>query len=179
MLSVAGAVVLVVLCGTSAAVWLFPGQFPPQSKGDGPRLGVAAQPGASMPASAPPSASAPAPASAERDEVPSSGRPGSPGTRLKATYKTVSLLGAVGFDTEVTVTDPAAVTWTVVLVMPESLKVENLSAGTVKLVQQGTKVTLTPIGLPGNATVIVRYPALLAIGKSVTCTINGDPCTGI
>jgi hypothetical protein len=65
--------------------------------------------------------------------------------------------------------------------MPADKTVENLSTGAVKMVQEGTKVTLTPTGRPGaTATFIVRFPALLALGKSVTsCTINGEPCAGI
>jgi hypothetical protein len=178
LLSVAGAVVLVVLCGTSAAVWLFPGRFGLSSPGEGPRLGVGTQPGASAPASADPTVSSSAPGTAGLGDGGPSGA-ASAGTRIKATYKTVALLGLVGLDVEVTVTDPAAAMWTVILVVPEDRKVELGSTGHVKLVQEGTKVTLTPIGPPGNATFTVRYPALLAAGKSVTCTINGDPCSGI
>jgi hypothetical protein len=59
--------------------------------------------------------------------------------------------------------------------------VENRSTAVVKMVQEGTKVTLTPSGAPGkSASFTIRFPALLALGKAVTsCTVNGRPCEGI
>jgi hypothetical protein len=182
MLSVAGAVVLVILCGTTAAVLLYSGKIPPLSKGDGPRLGIGIQSGGSESPSGYPSASPSVSSGAPGGpgEVPAGGGPATPGTRIKATYRTVALLDVVGFDTEVTVTAPASVTWTVVLVMPANILVENRSTGEVRLVQDGLKVTLTPIGPHGNTTFTVRFPGLLTLGKSVTsCTVNGDPCTGL
>lgn len=181
LLSVAGAIVLVVLGGTTVAVLLYPGKIPLLPKGDDPRLGIGTQLGASEAPSAYPSASPSVPAGApgEPGQAPASRDGAPPGTRIKATYKTKTLLGVTGFDTEVTVTAPASAAWTVVLVMPADGLVENRSSGEVNLVQDGLKVTLTPIGQPGNATFTVRFP-LLSLGKSVTsCTINGEPCVAV
>jgi hypothetical protein len=177
LLSVVGAVVLVILCGSATAVWLYPGHKPSLATDDRSRLGTGAQPGSSPDPSGTPTGSPP--------DVPgtvtSTTRASSPATAPTATYKTITLLGLVGFDTEVGVADPASSAWTVVLVMPDDTPVENRSPMVVKLVQQGTKVTLTPIGSSGTkATFTVRFPKLLALGKSVTsCTINGEPCKGI
>jgi hypothetical protein len=180
LLSVVGAVVLVVLCATSVAVALFPGRIPLLSNQNGPRLGVGEQPGSSpsIEPSAFPSAGASVTATPSAGSLQSVLPGASP---VKATYKTIALLGLGGFDTEVTVADPDLLAWTVVLVMPEDKPVENRSAAVVKMVQQGTKVTLTPINPPTKAaTFTVRFPALLALGKTVTsCTVNGDPCAGI
>jgi hypothetical protein len=174
LLSFVGAVVLVVLFGSAAAVWLFPGIGPHTPTQDGPRLRVGAQPGSSPT----PSGSLDSPGVNVSGTSPS---PTPSMARITATYKTIAVLGLGGFDTEVRVVDPTSAAWTVVLVMPADKAVENLSTGAVKMVQEGTKVTLTPTGTPGaTATFIVRFPALLALGKSVTsCTINGEPCAGI
>ncbi len=176
LLSAVGAAVLVVLCGTAAAVWVYPAKIPLLSIGDDPSIGVGAQPGASV------SSSAIATVSPSASSALIAGSPtGSPGAVITATYKTIALLGLGGFDTEVTVNDRALAAWTVVLVMPADKPIENRSPSTVKMVQQGTKVTLTPLH-PGSAstTFTVRFPALLALGKAVTsCTVNGDACTAI
>lgn len=164
LLSVAGAAVLVVLCGSATAVWLYPGRIPFLSKEDGPPIRIGAQPGASSPATAPTSPTS---------------RPSSAPPKPSATYKTIALLGLGGFDTEITVTGPAGTAWIVVLIMPADKPVKNLSPGTIKMVQEGTKVTLTPLNPPGTSTTFtVRFPALLALGQSVTsCTIDAEPCS--
>ena len=62
--------------------------------------------------------------------------------------------------------------------MPEDRTVENRSSDLVKMEQQGTTVTLTPKSTSVRAvTFTVRFPALLALGKSITaCTIDGRAC---
>jgi hypothetical protein len=91
----------------------------------------------------------------------------------------------LGFDTDVTVTNPggaAKAGWTVVLTMPDATAVENRSAQTVKIRQEGATVTVTPVTatLPAGASVsfTIRFPALLALDPSITgCTIDGNACT--
>jgi hypothetical protein len=111
--------------------------------------------------------------------TPQAGSSGSqPGT--SATYKTITLLGLLGFDTEVTVSNPSKTSWQIVLTMPADRQVENLTSNLVKMEQHGTTVTLTPTGPPATSlTFTVRFPALLALGKSITaCTIDGKACKG-
>jgi hypothetical protein len=101
-----------------------------------------------------------------------------PATGTSATYKTLALLGLGGFDTEVTVSNPGRTSWKVLLTMPEDKPVENRSSDLVTMEQQGTTVTLTPTSTSAETvTFTVRFPALLALGKSITaCTIDGRAC---
>ncbi len=195
LLSLAGAVVLVVLISTAAAVMIGGGADtgPDTEAAHGLDSGVQAavtesvvtgsgtpRPGVSgataTPAATPPASGTPLP------EV--TGSAGA-GTSLGASYKTVALLGLGGFDTEVTVHNPgpaAADRWTVVLTMPAVKTVENRSAGAVSMIQSGTEVTVTPLAslaADGSVTFTIRFPALLALGQSITaCTVDGVACTG-
>jgi hypothetical protein len=104
-----------------------------------------------------------------------------PAGGTSATYKTLALLGLGGFDTEVTVSNPGHTSWQVLLTMPADRQVENRSTDLVKMQQTGTSVTLTPVSASaGTVTFTVRFPALLALGKSVTaCTIDGRACSAL
>lgn len=194
LLGLAGATVAIVLCGTAAAVWLNEdGQDrrPPPRSARGGQDGQDGQTGMATAAAPQPSIGASPskkPAPVGTPEGAQANAPSSPAAvpspaSLSASYRTVTLLGLGGFDTEVTVKNPGSAPrdgWTVVLTMPDASAVENRSTDTVKLTQEGQKVTLTPVKpVAGNATVsfVVRFPALLALGKSVTaCTIDGQAC---
>lgn len=109
-------------------------------------------------------------------------------TALTASHKTIALLGLGGFDTEVTVRNPgpaSAQGWTVVLVMPSDKAVENRTPNLAAVTQSADVVTLTATAasreLAANATItlVVRYPALLALGQAAkSCTIDGRACAG-
>lgn len=173
LLSLAGAVVLVVLCGAAGAVWINQGSSKPIEEQRRYGLGTGSQPGIGP---LPPSSSSPS-ASRSPSPSPSPAGPHVSTEPLTATYKTVALLGLGGFDTEVTVRGVGHSTWTVVLTMPDSTKVENRSESVVKMVQDGAIVTLTPLGDVLPVTFVIRFPALLALGKSIkSCTIDGQAC---
>jgi hypothetical protein len=190
LLSVAGALVLVMLCGTASAVYfsnawsmaLLPITEQAQETDDEYPLGIAPQPLPSASRSPSPTLSPP-PATA----VPTTSAPVVPlpsAAALTARYKTIALLGLGGFDTEVTLTNPGDVdheTWTVSLTMPGSNKVQNLSPGTAQLAQDGKKVTITsvkPLARGASLAFTLRYPALLALGQSASnCEINGAACS--
>ncbi|WP_117215162.1 SRPBCC family protein [Allorhizocola rhizosphaerae] len=187
LLSLAGAVVLVVLCATAGAVWVNGGESGPlggASAGYG--LGLGNQPGIG-----PVETGSPTPAGSPRPGSPSFTAPTPTATRPgpsagvgtssgpTATYRTIALLGLGGFDTEVTVRGDPHTKWTVVLIMPDKTAVLNRSPETVNLVQDGINVTVSPVSTGGDATFTIRFPALLAIGKSVSgCTIDARPCSG-
>ncbi len=171
-----GAAVLAVMCGSAFAVWLNGGQLPlglPPLTGnqasDDYGVGAAAQPGPSAspsrtPGSSPTSGDVPVQVSAS-------------GVPAKASYKTVALLGLGGFDTEVTVSDSPHGAWTVVLTMPDATAVENRSKDLVKVEQNGTVVTITPLKATTPVKFTIRFPAVLALGKSAKdCKIDGTPC---
>lgn len=174
LISLAGAAVLAVLVATAAAVWVSarPGRFPVGGHDDPYGLNTGAQAGAS--ASSSPTATA----------IPWRGSSPSPSaaaatSRTSAVFKTIAVLGLGGFDTEVTVSNPGGTSWSVLLTMPEDKPVQNRSGGVVKMEQRGTGVTLTPVD-PGalTAVFVVRFPDLLALGKSITaCTVDGRPCS--
>ncbi len=178
IISVIGSAVLVVLVATAVAVWLNAGppHRPPGVSGEWDPYGLqsGAQAGASpTPATRPSSAFSPAPTSTAQVIV-----SGSPAV-TSASYRTIALLGLGGFDTEVTVKNPGRASWRVVLTMPEDKVVENRSTNLVTMDQQGTSVTLTPANAATETvTFTIRFPALLALGKSVTgCTIDGRACS--
>jgi hypothetical protein len=184
LISLAGAALLVVLATTAIAVWLNSGGTIPKPTGEGYwdpfGIGSGTQPGSSAsPSQSPSSTRGGSPSLIPRQSPPAGSR-----SPLKADYKTVALLGLGGFDTEVTVRNPSGVAhtgWTVELTMPSDKAVENRSTAVVKMVQNGTKVVLTPVQptLDGgkSVTFTVRFPALLALGKAITaCTIDGQPC---
>jgi len=179
LISLAGAVVLVVLIATTVAV-LLSSQSLMDSIGDkdgdpyGLQTGVqSGLPGSSPSVQARPSAIVVIP------PTPVAASSGSPAIPASATYRTIALLGLGGFDTEVTVTNPSRVAWKILLTMPSERQVENLTSNLVKMEQHGTTVTLTPTGPAATRlTFTVRFPALLALGKSITaCTIDGKACT--
>lgn len=128
-------------------------------------------------------------ASASATPLPeATGTPAAATPPLTASYRTIALLGLGGFDTEVTVRNPAAVPqegWTVELTMPAEKTVENRSTGAVAMAQTGTKITVTPVtaartlAANGSVTFVIRFPALLALGQKITaCTVDGVACTG-
>lgn len=197
LLSLAGAVVMVVLVSTAAAVMISGGgdAGPDTEAAHGLDSGVQAaatepavfgsgtpQPGGS----GGPGGTASPGASPLVSGTPLPEVTGSAGAApLTASYKTVALLGLGGFDTEVTVRNPGpavADRWTVVLTMPAVKTVENRSAAAVSMAQSGTEVTVTPLAslaADGSVTFTVRFPALLALGQSITaCTVDGVACTG-
>ncbi|WP_155369688.1 SRPBCC domain-containing protein [Catellatospora vulcania] len=202
LLSLAGAVVLIVLISTAVAVMIggdgggTPGRDtePVYGLGSGVQSGVlptdpaAAASGTPLPgvpgATAQPGASG-SPGSSPLAEATATTPAGTP---LTAGYRTIALLGLGGFDTEVTVRNPGTSpreNWTVVLTMPADRAVENRSTSAVNFTQDGTKVTVTPVGAArtvsanGSVTFIIRFPALLALGQAVTaCTVDGIACTG-
>jgi hypothetical protein len=185
LLSVAGAAILVVLFTTAVAVYLNGGKLPltqvteqSQDKEHDYPLGIAPQPGAS------PSASRSTPPPATSTPSPTPTVVTSPAPPLTARYRTLALLGLGGFDTELTVRNPGDLahgSWTVVVTMPGENKVQNLKTDLVAITQTGKTVTITPVSptlAPGAAiTFTVRFPALLALGQSITdCKINGVAC---
>jgi uncharacterized protein YndB with AHSA1/START domain len=200
LLSLAGAVVLVVLASTAVAAMIGGNGADP---GRDPQTEYGLDSGVQAPAATDPSAGSgtPRPGSSP-GAIPSSGGsaqasgtplPEASGSvaataPLAASYKTIALLGLGGFDTEVTVSNPGPAAregWTVVLTMPAEKTVENRSSGAVSLAQSGTTVTVTPVGTArtlaadGSVTFVVRFPALLALGQSITaCTVDGTACTG-
>lgn len=188
-LSLAGALALVVLCASAAAVWINGSETIPVIGANGIGLGSGKQPGTTEPTR--PSATAsplvPTPTLTPSRLPSPSGYPVAAvsGVPLDATYRTIALLGLGGFDTEVTVHNPAGIAhngWTVVLTMPADNEAQNRSPDAVNLQQNGQTVTLTPVDahLAGNGTVtfVIRFPALLALGKSITaCTIDDRPCS--
>ncbi|GAA1637713.1 SRPBCC domain-containing protein [Catellatospora bangladeshensis] len=195
LLSLAGAVVLVVLVSTAAAVMIGGGADPGPDTDAAHGLDSGVQAAATVPAvtgsgmpgpvvsggTAAPGAS-PLVSGTPLPEVTGSAGAAAP---LAASYKTVALLGLGGFDTEVTVRNPgpaAADRWTVVLTMPAVKTVENRSPAVVGMAQSGTEVTVTPLAslaADGSVTFTIRFPALLALGQSVTaCTVDGIACTG-
>ncbi|GAB4049677.1 SRPBCC domain-containing protein [Catellatospora paridis] len=202
LLSLAGAVVLVVLISTAVAVMIggnsggAPGADtePVYGLGSGVQPGVAA----TDPAAAASGTPQPAVRGASPQPVVSGSAGGSPlpeatgsplaGTPLTANYRTIALLGLGGFDTEVTVRNPGTApreNWTVVLTMPADRAVENRSTSAVTFTRDGPKVTVTPVGpartvaANGSVTFIIRFPALLALGQAITaCTVDGTACTG-
>ncbi|MFC7246111.1 SRPBCC domain-containing protein [Catellatospora aurea] len=201
LLSLAGAVVLVVLISTAVAVVIGggPGGAPDVDTEPVYGLGSGVQPGAVATDPAATASGTPLPGVA--GETPQPGTSGSPGASpvaeatatpagqpLTANYRTIALLGLGGFDTEVTVRNPGTTPregWTVVLTMPADRAVENRSTAAVNFTQEGTKVTVTPVGparsvsAGGSVTFIIRFPALLALGQAVTaCTVDGTACTG-
>ncbi|MEV4413422.1 SRPBCC domain-containing protein [Catellatospora sp. NPDC049609] len=200
LLSLAGAVVLVVLVSTAAAVMIGgggtdPGQDPQQVYGldSGVQAAAtgtsAAGSGTPQPGWSPGGTPAPgAQPSASGTALPEATGSATAAVPLTASYKTIALLGLGGFDTEVTVRNPGQATradWTVVLTLPAEKTVENRSAAAVSLAQSGTQVTVTPVGTAGrldangSVTFTVRFPALLALGQSITaCTVDGTACTG-
>ncbi|HCT78720.1 MAG TPA: hypothetical protein DGG94_10470 [Micromonosporaceae bacterium] len=174
LISLAGAAVLVVLVATAAAVWISarPARFPIGGHDDPYGLNTGAQAGAS--ASSGPTAIV----SPWRGSSPSLlGTAGA--AQTSAVFKTIAVLGLGGFDTEVTVSNPAGASWAVLLTMPEDKPVQNRSTDVVKMEQRGTSVTLTPVDPAApTAVFMVRFPDLLALGKSITaCTVDGRPCS--
>jgi uncharacterized protein YndB with AHSA1/START domain len=201
LLSLAGAVVLVVLISTAVAVVIGggPGGAPDVDTEPVYGLGSGVQPG--VVATDPAAAASGTPLPGVAGETPRPGVSGSPGGTplpeatatpvgppVTANYRTIALLGLGGFDTEVTVRNPGTTPregWTVVLTMPADRAVENRSTSAVNFTQEGTKVTVTPVGAArtvsagGSVTFIIRFPALLALGQAVTaCTVDGIACTG-
>ncbi|HEX6682057.1 MAG TPA: SRPBCC domain-containing protein [Candidatus Limnocylindrales bacterium] len=197
IIGIVGAVIVAALCGTAGAVWLNQGGERPPANAAGeepePGLGIGTQPPPPTPEIGASPSKKPAPVGTQKNQEPNA--PSSPPgfsqavpaeKPLTATYRTVALVlvGVTGFDTEVTVKNPGGTArngWTVVLTMPDATAVENRSGDTVKLAQEGEIVTLRPVSptLAGNGTVtfVVRFPALLALGKSVkACTIDGQAC---
>ncbi len=192
LLSLIGAVVLVVLFASAAGVWINNGGSPTLGDaGSGHGLGTGSQPGSGpvdpgkpstaasrRPTESPPPSGRPTASPTQGPRL-SSPAPGSPGGGATATYRTIALLGLLGFDTEVTVHGDPRIAWTIVLVMPDETAVQNRSPQTVNLAQSGKNVTLTPVSGGGDAVFTVRFPALLALGKSIKeCTIDGQPCSG-
>jgi hypothetical protein len=178
LISVAGSALLVVLIATTAAVLLNSGEpGGPSAAENGDPLGLqtAAQSGLPVSPTSPqvrPSISVPpAPTASPLAETPA--------RAASASYKTIALLGLGGFDTEVTVSNPGRTSWKVLLTLPEDKPVENRSGSLVKMAQDGTTVTLTPVSASAEqVTFTVRFPALLALGKSITaCTIDGKTCS--
>ncbi|MEV0458406.1 SRPBCC domain-containing protein [Catellatospora methionotrophica] len=202
LLSLAGAVVLVVLISTAVAVMIGGNSGSAPSANTEPVYGLdsGVQPGVG--ATDPAAAASGTPLPGAPGASPRPGISGSPlatplpeatatppgGRPLTATYRTIALLGLGGFDTEVTVRNPGATArenWTVVLTMPADRAVENRSTSAVNFVQDGTSITVTPVGAArtvaanGSVTFIIRFPALLALGQKVTaCTVDGIACTG-
>jgi hypothetical protein len=180
LISIIGSAVLVVLIATAVAVAINsrpPLDSAPTGDGDSHGLQTAAQSG--LPGSSPmPQAR---PSNSPTPAAPPSAGAGPSGVSggTTASYKTIALLGLGGFDTEVTVSNPGGAAWKVVLTMPEDRAVENRSSDLVKMVQSGTTVTLTPASASAQkVTFIVRFPALLALGKSITaCTVDGRACS--
>ncbi|WP_186315799.1 SRPBCC domain-containing protein [Catellatospora sichuanensis] len=202
LLSLAGAVVLVVLISTAVAVMIGgnSGGAPGADTEPVYGLGSGVQPG--VIATDPAAAASGSPRQGAPGNSPQPGVSGSPGASplveataspptgmpLTANYRTIALLGLGGFDTEVTVRNPGTTpreNWTVVLTMPADRAVENRSTSAVNFTQDGTKVTVTPVGpartvaANGSVTFIIRFPALLALGQAITaCTVDGIACTG-
>jgi hypothetical protein len=168
------------MCGSAFAVWATGGNLPldlppliSETTSSDYGLGAGGQAGTSRsPSPSPKPSTLTAPGTAS-------------GVPLKASYKTVALLGLGGFDTEVTVRNPGDTAhegWTVMLTMPDSTVVENRSADLVKIEQKGAIVTITPVTPtvpPSSAlTFTVRFPAVLALGKTAKdCKIDGTPCS--
>ncbi len=106
------------------------------------------------------------------------------GPALTATYRTMSVLGIGGFDTEVTVHNPGSADrpmWTVVLVMPDAVAVTNRTPNEVEVSHQGEVVTIKPLaGRPvpakGTVTFVVRRPGLVVAGAAKSCAIDTKPC---
>lgn len=202
LLSLAGAVVLVVLISTAVAVVI--GGGPGGSAGVDTEpvygLGSGVQPGVVVTDPAGAASGTPLPGVADGTPQPgvSGSAAGTPaveatatppaGPPLTARYRTIALLGLGGFDTEVTVRNPGTAAregWTVVLTMPADRAVENRSTSAVNFTQDGPKITVTPVGaartvnVNGSVTFIIRFPALLALGQAITaCTVDGIACTG-
>lgn len=190
LLSLLGALVLAVLCGSAGAVWLNREPTAPAGQGaDRYGMSSGSQPGATSKATSPgtlPAATRPGQATVAPTTGPPAPSPGAPAPgRLGASYRTIALLGLLGFDTEVTVTNPSGNAhtsgWTVVLTMPDATKVENRNPAVVTLKQEGATITLTPVkadlAAGAGVTFVVRFPALLALGQSAkSCTIDGRSC---
>lgn len=178
LLSLIGAMILVVLTVTASAVWLHRGQTVAAEARPSYGLGTGTQPGVVLPPTTPtPSPSRPSPA---HRPTPSGSSMKIPSVPLVASYRTVALLGLGGFDTEITVRSPSGDAhrgWSVVLTMADETPVQNRSPGVVTMRQDGQTVTLAPVEATGEVTFVVRVPALLALGKSIeACTIDGKPC---
>ena len=178
LISIIGSAVIVVLVATAVAVWLNsttpPGGPTAPGKTDPYGLQRGAQEGSSPSALSRPSATEqPLPA-------PSAVITTGASAVASASYRTSALLGLGGFDTEVTVHNPGRAAWQVVLTMPQDRSVENRSTNQVKMSQDGVTVTLTPVSPEKESlTFTIRFPALLALGMSVTgCTIDGKACSG-
>jgi uncharacterized protein YndB with AHSA1/START domain len=111
--------------------------------------------------------------------------PSGPAPALTATYRTMSVLGLGGFDTEVTVLNPGSAarpTWTVVLVMPDATTVTNKTPGEIDVSQQAEVVTIKPLAgraLPakGSVTFTIGRPGLIVAGTTKSCSIDTKPCT--
>lgn len=174
LISLAGAAVLVVLIATAAAVWISarPGRFPVGGHDDPYGLNTGAQAGTS--ASSSPTATA-GPWHGSSPSLPAAAAT----AQTSAVYKTIAVVGLGGFDTEVTVSNPAGASWAVLLTMPEDKPVQNRSTEVVVMEQRGTSVTLTPVAPSARTAVfVVRFPDLLALSKSITaCAVDGRPCS--
>ncbi|GIH07094.1 hypothetical protein Rhe02_51610 [Rhizocola hellebori] len=181
LISVIGSAVLVVLIATTAAVLLNSGPAAsPQDFTYDDRLGLQTAAQSGPPGSSPGTQPRPTTSPTTPAASPLAGAgPSAPAGGTLASYKTIALLGLGGFDTEVTVTNPGEANWQLVLTMPADRVVENRSTDQVKMTQNGTTVTLTPVRVADKTVVFtVRFPALLALGKSVTaCTIDGRACS--
>ncbi len=185
LLSIAGAVVIVVMIASALAVWVTNGGAGPGGSVEGDSsLGSGTQPGQSQTATMPrgsssvlPTADPAGPNASASPAVASSPAPsGSVSARpATATYRTTELPEG-GFDTEVTVRVGTQSGWTVVLTMPTGNRAENRSAGVVDIRQEGKAVTVTPVSTAGEVTFVIRYAGANA-GKSLSgCTVDGQPC---
>ncbi len=196
LLSIAGAVVIVVMLASALAVWITGGGAIPGRGGEGDGssgLGSGTQPGMQSPSAIAPrgsssvlptadpagplgpvTASSPSPSPAT---APTSSSPFSPppAGAASATYRLIELPEG-GFDTEVTVRGGAQGGWTVVLTMPTGNRADNRSPSVVNASQTGREVTVTPVSAGGVLTFVIRYTGANAKKSLGGCTVDGRQC---